>query len=69
MKKLAEYLDLIPSEIMAIGNADNDIPMIKYAGTGIAMASSTPTLLKIADYKTASNNIDGIEKAIKKFIL
>lgn len=69
LKKLAEYLDLIPSEIMAIGNADNDIPTIKYAGTGIAMASSTPTLLKIADYKTASNNIDGIEKAIKKFIL
>lgn len=54
---------------MALGNADNDIPMIQFAGTGVAMEESTPNLLKVADYQTTSNNVDGIEKAIQKLVL
>lgn len=69
LKKLTEYLKLSPNEVMALGNADNDIPMVKFAGAGVAMEKSTPNLLKVADYQTTSNNVDGIEKAIQKIVL
>ncbi|WP_297820129.1 Cof-type HAD-IIB family hydrolase [uncultured Lactobacillus sp.] len=69
LRKLAQYLGLKDNEIMAIGNADNDIPMIDFAGIGIAMEASTPRLLEIADYVTTSNNVDGIEKAIQKYVV
>lgn len=69
LKQLSEYLHLSPNEVMALGNADNDIPMIQFAGTGVAMEESTPNLLKVADYQTTSNNVDGIVKAIQKLVL
>lgn len=69
LKQLSEYLHLSPNEVMALGNADNDIPMVQFAGTGVAMEESTPNLLKVADYQTTSNNVDGIEKAIQKLVL
>lgn len=67
LKKLADMLNIIPNNIIAIGNSDNDISMIKYAGTGVAMKNSTPSLLKFADYVTPfSNNENGVGKYIKK---
>lgn len=69
LQKLTQYLGLTYSEVLAIGNADNDIPMINFAGIGIAMESSTPNLSKIADDITTSNNVDGIEKAIQKYVV
>lgn len=69
LKELAEYLHLLPSGVMALGNADNDIPMVEFAGIGTAMEKSTPNLLKVANFVTGSNNHSGITDAIKKFIL
>lgn len=69
LKKLSEHLKLLPDEVLALGNADNDIPMLEFAGVGVAMKESTPNLLNVANYQTTSNNIDGIERAIHKWIL
>ncbi len=69
LKQLTEYLHLLPNEVMALGNADNDIPMVKFAGTGVAMEKSTPNLLKNADFVTGSNNTSGIRDAIELFVL
>ena len=43
--------------------------MIETAGLGVAMANATPDVLAAADYVTASNNEDGVAKAIEKFVL
>ena len=69
LKKLTQYLHLNRQEVMAIGNADNDVPMVKYAGVGVAMEKSTPRLLQVADYITGSNNTTGIADIINKMIL
>ncbi|KXI18464.1 Cof-type HAD-IIB family hydrolase [Lactobacillus crispatus] len=68
LEQLTKYLGLSPQEVMAIGNADNDLPMVKYAGIGVAMEKSTPHLLRIADYITGSNNTSGIADVINAYI-
>ena len=57
------------SEVIAIGDADNDLEMINYAKLGVAMGNATEALKEKADYITSSNNDDGVGKIIEKFIL
>ena len=66
---LISKLNIKKEEIIAIGDNMNDKNMIKEAGLGIAMGQSTPEIKKVADYITSSNVEDGVEKALKKFIL
>jgi Cof subfamily protein (haloacid dehalogenase superfamily) len=56
--------------LMAVGDAMNDLPMIRYAGVGVAMANGDPAVRAEADYVTAADNDhDGVAEAIEKFIL
>lgn len=55
-----ESLGLNSSDTMAFGDAHNDLSLITYAGTGIAMANAEQEVLDIADEVTKSNNEDGI---------
>ena len=66
---LADALGLDRSQVMACGDSGNDLAMIETAGLGVAMANATPDVLAAADYVTASNNEDGVAKAIEKFVL
>ena len=66
---LAKDLGLTPSEIMAIGDEENDLPMIEYAGLGVAMDNAVPFVKEAADYVTTSNLEHGVAKAINKFVL
>ncbi|AGF55246.1 hypothetical protein B0P06_000670 [Clostridium saccharoperbutylacetonicum] len=69
LKKLAEYLGIKQEEIIACGDAANDLSMIKYAGLGVAMANATSDVKEIADFITTSNDEDGVANVIEKFIL
>ena len=53
---------------MAIGDADNDIPMIEISGIGVAMSNAFKEVKDYADYITQSNLESGVAKAINKFI-
>lgn len=65
---IAQKLDLTPGEIIAMGDSEIDIPMIEYAGMGIAMENARDAVLKKADYITSSCEKDGVALAIKKFV-
>ena len=69
LKRLGEYLGIKKEEIIACGDAGNDLSMVKYAGLGVAMDNAVPEVKEAADYITASNDEDGIAKVIEKFIL
>ena len=69
LKKLAEYLGIKREEIIACGDAGNDLSMIEYAGLGVAMENGTQDVKDIANHITDSNDNDGIAKVINKFIL
>ncbi|HFU6521595.1 TPA: Cof-type HAD-IIB family hydrolase [Enterococcus hirae] len=66
---LAKDLGLEPAEIMAIGDEENDLPMIEYAGMGVAMANAVPFVKEAANYVTSSNLEHGVAKVIEKFVL
>ncbi|MGO2696462.1 sugar-phosphatase [Bavariicoccus seileri] len=69
LKSLAEHLGLEPDEVMALGDNENDLDMIQYAGYGVAMANSNPIVLKEANFITGSNDEAGVAQAIRKFAL
>lgn len=69
VKSLAEYYGISADEIICIGDNENDISMIKYAGLGIAMENAIDEVKSVADYVTHSNKEDGVAQAIQKFII
>lgn len=69
IKLLAKKLGVQPQDIICIGDAENDIHMIKFAGMGVAMGNAYASVKKAADYITRTNEEDGVAHAIKKFIL
>lgn len=66
---LAKVLGYGPENIMAIGDSNNDLAMIRKAGLGVAMGNATPPVLAAADAVTLTNNEDGVAAAIEKFVL
>lgn len=66
---LCKRCNIKKSEVIAIGDGDNDLEMIDYAGLGVAMGNATDSLKEKADYVTSSNNHDGVAEAIEKYIL
>ena len=56
-------------ELLAFGDGYNDIPMLKFAGTGVAMGNAHEEIKKAADRIALSNNDDGLAIEIKRLIL
>ena len=69
LSRLADILKIDSSEIMAMGDANNDIEMLQFAGLGIAMGNASDYVKSLADAVTASNEEDGVARAIEKYIL
>jgi len=69
VKHLANLLKIDLKDVMAMGDRDNDIPMLKIAGKGIAMENAMDGVKAVSDYVTADNNHDGVGLAIEKFAL
>ena len=67
--KLAEILDIDISETMAIGDANNDLPMLKAAGFSVAMGNATDDVKAIANAVTGNCDDDGWAQAIYKYVL
>ena len=70
LEKIAGLLNIRREEVLAIGDSMNDEAMIRWAGTGVAMANSDERIKKIADLVTEKNNDDdGVAEIIEKYIL
>jgi len=68
LEKLAQKLNIQPSEIAAVGDAANDIEMLEYAGLAIAMGNASEEVKAIADIITDTNENNGVIKAIDNLI-
>ena len=66
---LLDKFGVTSKELMCIGDALNDRPMIEFAGIGVAMGNAWDEVKEVVDYVTDDNNNDGVGKAIYKFIL
>ncbi|MGG5460732.1 Cof-type HAD-IIB family hydrolase [Clostridium sp. B9] len=69
VKVLADMLNINREEVMCLGDSENDLSMIEYAGLGVAMGNAEEFLKDKAGYVTDTNENDGVAKAIEKFVL
>ncbi len=68
LARIMEIKDLNRSEVLAIGDGENDIGMLKAAGFSVAMGNATEKLKRVADYITLTNDEDGVVFAIDRFV-
>ena len=66
---LCKIFNIDSKDVMAIGDNENDIPMLKFAGIGVAMGNGEDIVKENADYVTDTNDDDGVANAINKIIL
>ncbi|MEQ8197716.1 MAG: Cof-type HAD-IIB family hydrolase [Clostridiaceae bacterium] len=66
---LSEHLGIEREAVMCIGDSENDLSMIEFAGLGVAMGNAAERVKEKADFVTVSNNNNGVGYAINKFIL
>ena len=64
---LANKWGIKQNEILAIGDQDNDIELLKAGGIKVAMGNSTDDLRACADYITDTVDNNGWVKAVEKF--
>lgn len=65
---LRKYWGFDKSEVLTIGDQNNDIELLKAGGVAVAMGNATEELKKYADYITDTVENDGFAKAIEKFV-
>lgn len=66
LRETFQVLGIDSSEVIAFGDAQNDLTMLQWAGTGVAMGNATDEVKAAADEITASNNEDGIAVALER---
>ena len=60
----------IPAErVLAVGDSRNDVPMLRWAGIGVAMGNALPEVRESVRYVTATNDRDGVALAIERFAI
>ena len=68
VEKLIKHLEIPREKVICIGDSYNDLPMLRFAGMGVAMGNAQQEVKEMADYVTASNDEDGIVNVIDKFM-
>lgn len=67
---LCQHLGISRSQVMAMGDEENDLTMLEWAGLGIAMKNASDKIKQVADAVTEKDNNDsGVAWAIEKYIL
>jgi len=69
LKNLCKELNILPEEVITIGDNENDISMLNYAGMGVAMGNAEEEVKEIADIITLDNDEDGVAEIIDKYVL
>lgn len=55
-----ERVGVTAAQVVAFGDMPNDIPLLTWAGHGVAMGNAHPALRAIADGMTGTNDADGV---------
>lgn len=69
LRALADALNIPLSQVMAIGDNDNDLPMLQAAGVSVAMGNASPSVRAQANYLTLPNHACGVAAAIRAIAL
>jgi Cof subfamily protein (haloacid dehalogenase superfamily) len=65
---VAERLGVASHEVVAFGDMPNDLPMLAWAGRGVAVANAHPSVLAAADDVTAANDAEGVAQYLERLL-
>jgi hypothetical protein len=65
--ELARPLSITADDVVAFGDMPNDVPMLGWAGIGVAMGNAHPDAIAAADEVTASNAEDGVARVLERW--
>ncbi len=68
VREVCGLLGIEMSDVMAVGDSDNDLRLLQDAGLGVAMANAEEHVKRAAQVITASNNEEGVSLAIRKHL-
>jgi hydroxymethylpyrimidine pyrophosphatase-like HAD family hydrolase len=69
LKFLSEKEGISAEEIVAIGDSYNDLDMLQFAGTGVAVANAPQEVKNAADVITRAAAEDGVAVFLEKYVL
>ncbi|MGZ3496529.1 MAG: Cof-type HAD-IIB family hydrolase [Vulcanimicrobiaceae bacterium] len=69
LARLCADFQILPERVLAVGDSRNDVPMLRWAGVGVAMGNALPEVREAVRYVTATNDDDGVALAIERFAL
>lgn len=68
LAKICAQRKILPEEVIAFGDAPNDLSTVKFAGIGVAMGNACEELKEIADKITLTNDEDGVAAVLEEYI-
>ncbi len=69
LENLCDTYGIVRERVLAVGDSRNDVPMLRWAGIGVAMANAEPDVQRAISRVTASNTEDGVARAIERYVL
>ncbi|MCJ7544152.1 MAG: Cof-type HAD-IIB family hydrolase [Phycisphaerae bacterium] len=69
LRAVAGELGVARDQVMAIGDNDNDVEMLQWAGIAVAMGNASVAVLAVADHVTDHHDADGAARAIGRLIM
>lgn len=69
VEDVARPLEIAAEEVIAFGDMPNDIPLLRWAGHGVAMGNAHPEAIAAANEVTAPNNDDGLARVLERWWL
>ena len=64
----AQRMGIGPENVMAVGDAGNDLNMLQYAYHSVAMGNAKPEVLAVCRYKTGRNDDCGVAEIIERVL-
>ena len=65
---LCQHLGIAQSDVLAIGDGNNDIEMLAWAGRGVAMGQALDDVVAAADDVTGSIDDDGVVDVLRPYL-
>jgi HAD superfamily hydrolase (TIGR01484 family) len=66
--EVCNLIGIMMDEVIAMGDSENDLTMIKAAGLGVAMGNAQENVKKAADVVTVTNDEDGVARVIREYV-
>lgn len=67
LSAVARTLGVAASHVVAFGDMPNDVPMLAWAGLGVAMGNAHPEALAVADEVAPPNTEDGVAQVLERW--